>query len=250
VTNVPDYGVEEVADTAMCFILGLLRRTFDSKEVMDNKKWETEIAMTKKAARVKGKTLGIVGLGKIGKAVAERAKPFGLHIQFYDPYVEDGIDKSLGITRKDRLAELLSTSDVVSLHCYLDDRNREMINKDSLKNIKKGAFLVNTARGGLINEDALVEALNDGRVAAAALVRDACIYFEIDGLKDVVGIEPYPKNGALHSCPNVILTPHTAFYSEEGWREMREKAAMEIKRVLDGGEPRNAVNKQYFKKKE
>eukprot|EP01121_Diplochlamys_sp_Union-15-3_P004099 TRINITY_DN1406_c0_g1_i1.p1 TRINITY_DN1406_c0_g1~~TRINITY_DN1406_c0_g1_i1.p1 ORF type:complete len:233 (-),score=43.28 TRINITY_DN1406_c0_g1_i1:288-986(-) len=136
VTNVPDYGVEEVADSTLCMLLNMLRKTHWVSVGTHQGLWPTEEA--KGAERIRGKTLGIIGLGKIGKAVAERAKPFGLKIQFYDPYIEDGLDKSLGINRVDTLKELMETSNIISLNCYLDTRNYHMINKESLSWVKPG----------------------------------------------------------------------------------------------------------------
>jgi len=184
--------------------------------------------------RLRGRILGLVGFGKIGKAVAIRAKPFGLDVVFYDPYLEDGIDKSLGVRRVDSLKELIQQSDVISLHCWLDDNNKNMINTESLSWIKReGCYFVNTARGGLVDEEALLLAVKDGRIRGAAL--------------DVVKQEPYPPHGPLlNPNLNIIVTPHSAFLSKESFIEMRQKAAMEVKRVLTGGKPRNCVNLPFL----
>jgi len=235
VANVPDYGVEEVADSAMNHILNLMRRTFQVSYQMNN--GELAIEKAQKATRLRGKNLGLVGFGKIGKATAIRAKAHGLNVIFFDPLLEDGHDKALGTTRVDSLKELIESSDVLSLHCWLDSKNANMINRETLSWIKGGKpfYFVNTARGGLVDESALLEAIKDGRISGAAL--------------DVTQVEPYPKNGPLldKGLQNVVVTPHSAFLSAESFVEMRQKAAMEIKRVLQGGQPRNWVNKQYFK---
>jgi len=102
--------------------------------------------VTKEIYRLRGKTLGIIGFGKVGRAVCLRAKPFGFNITFYDPYLEDGVDKSMGVNRVDTLKELMSTSDVICVHCFLDKRNYHMINEESLSWVKPGSFFVNTAR--------------------------------------------------------------------------------------------------------
>eukprot|EP01120_Amphizonella_sp_Union-15-10_P014474 TRINITY_DN701_c0_g2_i2.p1 TRINITY_DN701_c0_g2~~TRINITY_DN701_c0_g2_i2.p1 ORF type:complete len:324 (-),score=61.21 TRINITY_DN701_c0_g2_i2:49-1020(-) len=229
VANVPDYGVEEVADSAMCLLLNLLRKTHWLSEGTHRGEWPTMKAVGSK--RLRGKNLGIIGLGKIGTAFAQRAKAFGFNIIFYDPYLPDGIDKSQGIHRADTLKQLMETSDIVSVHCYLDATNKHMINKDSLSWLKHGSYLINTARGGLVDVDAVVEALGTGRLAGAAL--------------DVLEKEPYLE-GSLLNVPNLILTPHTAFYSDDGFHEMRTKATLEVKRVLLGEKPRNCVNKQFL----
>ncbi|EDS27144.1 conserved hypothetical protein [Culex quinquefasciatus] len=202
VCNVPGYGVEEVADTTMCLILNLYRRTYWlANMVREGKKFtgpEQVRDAAQGCARIRGDTLGLVGLGRIGSAVALRAKVFGFNVSFYDPYLPDGIEKSLGLNR-----------------------------------MRPGAFLVNTARGGLVDDEALAHALKQGRIRAAAL--------------DVHENEPY--NGALKDAPNLLCTPHAAFYSEAATTELREMAASEIRRAIIGNIPdclRNCVNKEYF----
>jgi len=234
VANVPDYGVEEVADSTLSHILNLMRVTFHASYAMNDNICCPEKAG--EATRLRGRVLGLVGFGKIGKAVAVRAKPFGLDVVFYDPLLEDGIEKSLGVRRVDSLHALISQSDILSLHCPLDDITKDLINKESLSWIKpEGCYFVNTARGGLADEPALIEAIKQGRIRAAAI--------------DVQKIEPYPRDGPLLSpqLKNVYLTPHSAFCSRESLIEMREKAALEVKRVLLGGKPRNCVNLSYIK---
>jgi C-terminal binding protein len=120
-------------------------------------------------ARIRGDTLGIVGLGRIGTAVALRAKAFGFTVVFFDPYLPEGIEKSLGLTRVYTLQDLLFQSDCISLHCTLNEQNHHLIDEQTIKQMRPGAFLVNTARGGLIDEKALAMALKDGRIRAAAL---------------------------------------------------------------------------------
>jgi len=201
--------------------------------LVEQGKWDTEAAHG--ATRIRGRTLGIIGLGRIGTAVAMRAKPFGFDIIFYDPYLRDGMDKAIGLKRAESLQELLEKSDVVSVNCDLNKDNHHMLNQETLAFIppQKGIYLVNTARGGLIEEAAILEALRDGRIKAAAL--------------DVLEHEPY-TDGHLKDVPNLILTPHTAFYSDEGFKEMRTKAALEAKRLILGLPPRNSVNAHLFPK--
>jgi len=232
VVNVPDYGVEEVADSTLSLILNLMRKTHVLANRAKENNWPTHAA--KGATRIRGKMLGIIGLGKIGRAVAERAKPFGFDVYFYDPYLPDGVDKSMGIKRFDKLEELIAVCDVVSLNCDLNQDNHHLLNETTLAHIpaNKGLYLVNTARGGLIEEAALLRALSDGRIAAAGL--------------DVLEHEPY-FDGHLNNVPNLLVTPHAAFYSDEGFIEMRTKAALEIKRVLEGSAPRNCVNKLWMR---
>lgn len=237
VCNVPGYGVEEVADTTLCLILNLYRRTYWlANMVREGKKFtgpEQVRDAAQGCARIRGDTLGIVGLGRIGSAVALRAKAFGFNVSFYDPYLPDGIEKSLGLNRVYTLQELLFHSDCVSLHCTLNEHNHHLINEYTIKQMRPGAFLVNTARGGLVDDEALAQALKQGRIRAAAL--------------DVHENEPY--NGALKDAPNLLCTPHAAFYSEAATTELREMAASEIRRAIIGNIPeclRNCVNKEYF----
>jgi phosphoglycerate dehydrogenase-like enzyme len=176
-----------------------------------------------KRRRLNGRTLGLVGLGRIGMAVALRAKAFSLNVVFYDPYVEYGRAKALGITQVTSLDRLLEVSDILSIHCPLvhnNKSNKHLINKENISHIKKGAFFINTARGAIVEEEALVTALTDGTIQQAAV--------------DVFEKEPYIK-GPLLDLPNVILTPHCSFYSDQGVVEMRTKAALEVKRLLTGG---------------
>lgn len=240
VCNVPGYGVEEVADSTICLILNLYRRTYWlANMVREGKKINGPEHLREAAqgsARIRGDTLGIVGLGRVGSAVALRAKAFGFNVIFYDPYLQDGVEKSLGITRVYTLQDLLFQSDCVSLHCNLNEHNHHLINDFTIKQMRPGAFLINTARGGLVDEHALAAALKDSRIRAAAL--------------DVHESEPFNlSNSPLKDCPNLICTPHSAFYSEQSVTELREMAAGEIRRAVVGRIPdtlRNCVNKEYF----
>ncbi|KAH7641173.1 C-terminal binding protein isoform X1 [Dermatophagoides farinae] len=239
VCNVPGFGVEEVADSTMCLILNLYRRTYWlANMVRDGKKFQGPEQVREAAsgcARIRGDTLGIVGLGRVGTAVALRAKAFGFNVIFYDPYLPDGIDKSLGLNRVYTLQDLLFQSDCVSLHCSLNEHNHHLINEFTIKQMRPGAFLCNTARGGLVDENALAAALKDGRIRAAAL--------------DVHENEPYANHGPLKDAPNLICTPHAAWYSDASSTELREMAASEIRRAIVGRIPdnlRNCVNKEYF----
>ncbi|XP_041985154.1 C-terminal-binding protein isoform X2 [Aricia agestis] len=236
VCNVPGYGVEEVADTTMCLILNLYRRTYWlANMVREGKKFTGPEQVREAAAgcaRIRGDTLGIVGLGRIGSAVALRAKAFGFNVIFYDPYLPDGIEKSLGLTRVYTLQDLLFQSDCVSLHCSLNEHNHHLINEFTIKQMRPGAFLVNTARGGLVDDEGLAAALKQGRIRAAAL--------------DVHENEPF---NVFQDAPNVLCTPHAAFYSDASAQELREMAASEIRRAIVGRIPdglRNCVNKDYF----
>ncbi|ELU07027.1 hypothetical protein CAPTEDRAFT_158522 [Capitella teleta] len=242
VCNVPAYGVEEVADSTLCLILNLYRRTYwlanmvrEGKKIMGP---EGLREASQGSARIRGDTLGIVGLGRVGTGVALRAKVFGFNVIYYDPYLPDGVEKSLGITRVYSLQDLLFQSDCISLHCTLNESSHHMINEFTIKQMRPGAFLVNTARGGLLDEHAVASALKDGRIRASAL--------------DVHETEPFSfHTSPLKDCPNVICTPHSAFYSDQSMTELREAAAYEIRRAINGRPVetlRNCVNREYFTK--
>jgi len=225
VCNVPDYGTEEVADHAIMFLLALVRRLVISHQSIRGGTWDYRTALG--APRLRGKTFGVIGCGRIGTAAAFRAKALGLDVVFYDPYLRQGMDKALGIRRVFRLEDLLEQSHFVSLHCYLDQTTRHLMNAQTIASMRPGAILINTARGPLIDESALLAALDSGHLAGAGL--------------DVVECEPL-DNERLRQHPSVLLTPHTAFYSVEGYAELRTKTAEEVRRVLLGEPPRNPVN--------
>lgn len=241
VSNTPGYGVEEVADTTLCLILNLYRRIqWLANMVLQENMRFTNTEQVRDAAngcaRVRGETLGIVGLGRVGTAVALRAKAFGFHVVFYDPYIADGVEKGLGITRVYTFTDLLFQSDCVSLHCSLNEHNHRIINNATIKQMRPGAFLVNTARGGLVDENALADALRVGRIRAAAL--------------DVTTSDISSPDSPLKDVPNLIVTPHSAWYSEASCTELREVASTEMKRAITTGfNPeclRNCVNKEFF----
>ncbi len=225
VCNVPDYGTEEVADHALMLLLAIARRLLPSDAAIRSGKWEVTSAFG--APRLRGRTLGIVGCGRIGTAMALRAKALGMRVVFYDPYLPDGVDKALGIERATTLGELLPRAEFLSLHCPLTRETNHLLNEEALAQLPRGAYVINTARGGCVNLRALAEALESGQVAWAAL--------------DVVEREPLDEDRIRHH-PRVVLTPHVAFYSVEGLNEMRSKGAWEARRVLQREPVRNPVN--------
>ncbi|MFO0911185.1 MAG: C-terminal binding protein [Isosphaeraceae bacterium] len=230
VCNVPDYGTEEVADHAIMFLLSLVRRLVPCQLAIRGGDWHYRTATG--TPRLRGKTFGIIGCGRIGTATALRARALGLNVVFYDPYVEEGRDKALGIRRVYRVEELLQESHFVSLHCYLDSGSYHLINARTLQAMRPGSYLINTARGGVVDQNALLEALDSGHLEGAAL--------------DVVEREPLDDE-RIRNHPKIILTPHSAFYSVEGFIELRSKAAEEIRRILRGEAPRNRVDQLPFR---
>lgn len=226
VCNVPDYGTEEVADHAIMFLLALTRRLLPCHDAIRGGLWNYTTALG--APRLRGKTLGLIGCGRIGTATALRAKAFGLNVVFYDPHLPEGVDKALGVQRSHRLDDLLEQSDFVSLHCYLDASTHHIINAETIARMRPGAILINTARGGCVDVPALLDGLESGRIGFAGL--------------DVVEIEPLDDE-ILRNHPRVLFSPHSAFYSVEGFIELRSKTAKEVRRVLLGEPPRNPVNR-------
>uniref|UniRef100_A0A8C6B7J0 C-terminal-binding protein 1 n=1 Tax=Monodon monoceros TaxID=40151 RepID=A0A8C6B7J0_MONMO len=173
VCNVPAASVEETADSTMCHILNLYRRTTWLHQALREGTRVQSVEQIREvasgAARIRGETLGIIGLGRVGQAVALRAKAFGFNVLFYDPYLADGTERALGLQRVSTLQDLLFHSDCVTLHCGLNEHNHHLINDFTVKQMRQGAFLVNTARGGLVDEKALAQALKEGRIRGAAL---------------------------------------------------------------------------------
>eukprot|EP00937_MAST-01D_sp_MAST-1D-sp2_P007916 g7916.t1 len=228
VCNVPDYGTEEVADSALALILSLYRGTWASAaQVAAGARIQGADGIAEAAGgtvrRVRGSVLGLVGLGRIGTAVATRAKAFGFEVLFFDPYQDDGCDKALGVRRVESLHELFRRSACVSLHCNCTKANENMVDAAALAQAPAGAMLVNTARGELVDELALAAALREGRLAAAAL--------------DVHWHEPFTTaDAALGGAPNLLCTPHCAWFSPESRREMRVKGARQALRALELGD--------------
>ena len=226
VSNVPAYGTEEVADSAITHILNLYRQTFqieawthrneplaDAPHIAD---------VVPNMIRIRGQKLGLVGLGAIGYAVAQRAKVFGFEVSFFDPYLPDGFEKDKGIHRHMELDEILRDSDIISFHCKQTDENKHMLNARTIALMKKGARIVNVARGGLIDEPALVAALKSGHISCAAL--------------DVQETEPYiRKDSPFCDVPNVYCLPHVAWFSQQGLADIWSTAVGEIKRALCPG---------------
>jgi phosphoglycerate dehydrogenase-like enzyme len=229
VCNVPDYGTEEVADHALLMLLAIARRFIPSNHAVRDGNWDCQVAFG--TPRLRGRTLGIVGCGRIGTAMVLRARALGMRVVIYDPYRPDGVEKSLGVDRLYRLEDLLAQSEFVSLHCPLTAETRHLLNARTLALLPRGAYVINTARGPCVDGAALVAALDSGHVAYAAL--------------DVVEEEPLRDEG-LRRHERIVLTPHTAFYSVEGFQEMRSKGAAEARRILLGEAPRNVVNREWL----
>lgn len=219
VCNVPDYGTEEVADHAIALTLALYRQLFPLDAEAKKLGWKIEVSA--KMRRLRTQTFGLVGLGRIGTAAALRAKAFGFRVVFFDPYVPAGTHKAIGIERVGSLEELLKISDTVSIHCPLTAETRGMLGEKEITRMKPGAFLVNTARGDIVQKAPVFAALRSGHLAGAGL--------------DVVEAEPL-RTADEAATPNLICTCHAAFCSPEGMVEMRSTSA-KIARAAVLGEP-------------
>ncbi len=214
-----EYCTDEVADHTLLLILALCRRLRDyDRQVQIDHSWQFDSLGGLR--RLHGMTLGIVGFGKIGRAVARRASGFGLGILAHDPLVAAQSAAAQGV-RLCELAELLADSDIITLHCNVSSDNRHLIDSAAIRQMKKRPILINCARGALIEEDALVEALESGAISAAGL----------DVLEDE---SPNLQESRLIGRNNVIVTPHAAFYSDESILENRRLSAQNIRRFLDG----------------
>jgi D-3-phosphoglycerate dehydrogenase len=220
VTYVPDYCLREVSDHAMALLLALARKIPFSDRLVQSGRWEVPPIVPLR--RLEGQVLGLVGFGNIPRALAPKAQAFGLKVITHDPYVSADMVNALGVENTS-FEDLLGRSDFVSVHAPLLPATRGLMNAAAFARTKKGAFLVNTARGPLVDEAALVAALDSGHLAGAAL--------------DVVTVEPLAKDSPLLGRDNVILTPHTAFYSVEALEELQTKCATDVARVLSGEAP-------------
>jgi len=220
VTYVPDYCMQEVSDHAMALLLALARKVPRSNALVQSGRWEMPAVVPLR--RLEGQVLGLIGFGNIPRAVAPKAKAFGLQVITHDPFVPKDVLAGLGVEGVS-FDDLLARSDFISVHAPLTPATRGFVNAAAFAKMKKGALIVNTARGPLIDEPALIAALDSGHLGGAAL--------------DVVTTEPLPKDSPLLGRDNVILTPHTAFYSVEALDELQTKCASDVARVLSGEKP-------------
>ena len=225
VTNVPDYCVDEVSDHALALLLACARRIPALAGRVRSGRWDARDAAP--MHRLRGQTLGLVGFGKIPRRLADKACALGLEVMAFDPYVAGEEMEARGV-QKTSLHGLLARSDFVSVHAPLAPETRGMIAEAQLRAMKRSAYLINTARGPLVLESALLRALEEEWIAGAAL--------------DVLQHEPPAADHPLQRFANVILTPHVAFYSEESVQELQRKAAEEVVRALSGRPPRSPVN--------
>jgi D-3-phosphoglycerate dehydrogenase len=220
VTNVPRYGVAEVADHAVTLLLASARKLRALERTLRAGEWG--VNHSRPIHRLRGRTLGIVGLGNIGSAVAERAAGFGLRVLAHDPYLPSERFAAVG-AEPASLPELLRASDYLTLHVPLTEETRGLIGAREFAGMKPGVFLVNTSRGPVLDEAALLEALRTGVVAGAGL--------------DVFHEEPLSADSPLLRDERVILTPHAAYFSEESIIDMQAGASEQVVAALAGRRP-------------
>ncbi len=235
--NVPDYGTEEVADSAIGLTLALTRGLWQYNIRCKEPATSWNYLPGAPLRRLRDRCFAIVGLGRIGTATAMRAKSLGMDVTFFDPYRDDGYDKALGIRRVATLEDLYRQAYVLSFHCPLTDETRHMLNARTLQWLSPGTYIINTARGPIVDTHVLPEAIKQGHLAGVGL--------------DVLPIEPPATDDPLvrawrdpthPAYDRAIINPHAAFYCEEGLREMRVKAARSCRWALQDQPLRNVVN--------
>ncbi len=226
VCNVPDYCIDEVSEHALALMLALARRVTVLDQDVKAGRWDYR--PFRPIHRISGRTLGLVGLGRIARALGTKAAALGLKIIAFDPFVEPGSPAAQGVQLV-TMDGLLTEADFISVHCPLTPETKGLLGREAFRKTKPTAIVVNTSRGGTIDEEALVEALQTGRIGGAAL--------------DVAAKEPIQIDHPLKGLPNVILTPHAAFYSEESTVELQRRAVNEVERALTGQPQRSPVNR-------
>jgi len=230
VLNVPDYCIDEVSDHALALLLASARKIIPLNNYIKSGNWEFHFAQP--FYRIKGRILGLIGFGNIARKLAEKAKSLGLSLLTYDPYISNKVMKNYEYVKNVDFLELLKKSDFISIHVPLTKNTKNMISFKEINLMKKSANIINTSRGGIINEEDLTEALISKRIAGAAL--------------DVFEKEPL-NNNLLLKQDNVILTPHVAYHSEESQIELQTKAAEGVRDVLLGKRPKYLINKEIWK---
>lgn len=229
VTNVPDANIEEVSDHALSLLLCLHRKIKVLNKAINDGEWSYKPAVP--IRRLKGMNLGLLSFGHIAQKLAQKTQGLGLRVMVYDPYVSEGILEEMGVMPV-ALHTLFAESDFISIHTPLNQETFHMIGEKELKSMKKTAYLINTSRGPIIDEKALIKAIHEGWIAGAAL--------------DVLEQEPLVGDHPLKNLNNVILTPHSAWYTEDALLETRTKAATNIVEFLSGDQPKYWLNKKQM----
>ena len=224
VVYAPVYCLDEVSDHAMAMLLSLARKVPLSNQLVQSGRWEMPAVVP--IGRLRGRTMGLVGFGNIPQLVAPKAQAFGINVITADPFIPEDVCKKAGVELVE-MDELLARSDYVSVHAPATPQTEKMFNADAFKKMKNDALLINTARGPLVDADALCDALDAGEIGGAAL--------------DVLPVEPPPADSPLLGRDNLILSPHTGFYSEDALLDLQTTVAKDVATVLDGNEPKYPV---------
>ena len=233
VCNVPTYGIHEVSDHVVGLFFSSIRKIPAMSETVKKGRWDCNLG--RPIYRIHGKTLGIAGFGNIARMVVQKLAPWNIKVLGYDPFISESVFKSHGV-EKTSFEQLLNESDFVSAHVPHTVETFHMFSYERFKQMKRGAIFINTARGPLVDEDGLYRALQEGWLAGAAL--------------DVMEKEPPDPGHPLLSLPNVIITPHMAWYSVESAVDLQRMAAEEVARVLKGEEPLWCLNREVRNRKQ
>ena len=231
--NVPKFCIDEVSTHAVAMTLALVRKLFLLDKDVKREKWNFQLQLP--MLDFKNSIIGVIGFGNIARLYIKKTKPFGVKHLVYDPYISEEEIKKYGL-EPSGLERIITTSDVISIHCPLTKETRHLFTEKELKKMKSSAYLINTARGGIIDEVSLYKALKNKWIAGAAL--------------DSMELEPPEKNNPLFELDNIILTPHAAFYSKNALYNLHSEAIKEAIRVLSGKLPKNLVNINVLEKEE
>jgi len=225
--NVPSYCEDEVSDHALAMLLAWARKIPHYTEEIRRGTWDWKTG--RPIHRLRGQVLGLLGFGKIARLLARKAQALGLRVIAHDPYLTSEVFAEEGVERVD-FQQLLSQSDFLSVHVPLTPKTRHLINAEALAKMKPTACLINTSRGGVVDEEALIRALQKGHIAGACL--------------DVTDPEPPDPANPLLKMPQILLSPHVAWYSEESQIDLRRKIAQDVGRALNGLLPEGLVNRE------
>ena len=230
VVNIPDLWTREVANHALGLLLAWNRQIPMLDSQVKRGVWQS--AVPGPAGALHGETVGIVGFGNIGRAFARRVAALEMQVIAYDPYVDEAQFAALGVERVHSLGELAARADYISVHCLLNAETRHLIDAAFLRQMKPTACLINTSRGPVVDEEALIRALQERWIGGAAL--------------DVRAQEPPPADNPLSEMENVILTPHAAYYSAAAVAQVPRRCGEEVARVLTGQRPLHVVNPEVY----
>lgn len=229
--NVPDYCMDEVSNHAMALLMACARKVVLMNNEVKKGNWDFKVSVP--IYRLQGQNLGLISFGKIAQTLAKKAQAFGLNLLVFDPYVPESVIKQYN-AKSVSLEELLKESDYISVHAPLTAETEHLISEKELQMMKKSAFIINTGRGPVIDERALIKALQEGQIAGAGL--------------DVLEVEPPAADNPLLEMDNVVINPHSAWYSEQAEEELRTKTARGVAEVLQGYFPKYLVNIDVMEK--